>query len=302
MPAFYVISQPIKSIPMKVTIDPGSGFCFGVNRAIQAAEAELVAGETVYSLGEMVHNQVQMDQLKAKGLRVITHADLPALKGQKIMVRAHGEPPETFRMAEELGITIIDATCPIVTKLQQRINNSFVNDESKDIQIVIFGKTGHAEIAGLSGNAGNAAIIVNTENDFYKIDITKPVRLFSQTTMDAEAYHAIATALQKRMQDAGNTDMVVQKSVCKQVSGRAPDLREFALQHDVIIFVGGSNSANGAYLFDVCKSSNEKSYYISNIHDIDSAWFADSDSVGVSGATSTPAWLIEQVAEYVKAV
>lgn len=287
---------------MKVTIDPGSGFCFGVNRAILSAEAELEAGNHVYCLGEMVHNKVQMDQLKAKGLKVITHADLPALKGQKIMVRAHGEPPETFKLMKDLGITVLDATCPIVTKLQQKINSSFTTAQTSDSQIVIYGKSGHAEVAGLNGNAGNAAIIISGEADFNRIDFTKPVRLFSQTTMDEEGYVMIGEAIQKCMAEVGNNDLVINKSVCRQVSGRAPALRAFAAGHDVIIFVGGSNSANGAYLFNVCKVINSRSFYISNKDDIDIKWFENLKSVGVTGATSTPGWLIEQVAEYISRV
>ena len=287
---------------MKVTIDPDSGFCFGVKRAIQTAEAELEKGNTVYCLGEMVHNQVQMDQLKSKGLKVITHAELPDLKGKTVMIRAHGEPPETFQQAKELGITVIDATCPIVTKLQQRINNSYTEDEDTDVQIVIYGKSGHAEVAGLNGNAGNAAIILHDENDFIKLDFSKPIRLFSQTTMDAEGYQRIGEAIQKKMNVTGNSGLVIHKSLCRQVSGRAPALRTFAANHDVIIFVSGSKSANGAYLFGVCKAINERSYLINTIQDIDNQWFNHIDSVGISGATSTPGWLIEQVAEYLKEI
>lgn len=285
---------------MKVAIDPGSGFCFGVNRAIQTAEAELEAGNLVYCLGEMVHNKVQMDQLKAKGLKVITHDDLPALKGQKVMVRAHGEPPETFQLMENLEITVLDATCPIVTKLQKKINESFISGEATSSQVVIYGKSGHAEVAGLNGNAGNSAIIVSNEADFEKIDFSKPVRLYSQTTMDAEGYQSISESIQLRMNKVGNTDLVINKSVCRQVSGRAPLLRRFAASYDIIIFVGGSNSANGAYLFSVCKEINESSFYISNIQDIDIKWFEDKNSVGISGATSTPLWLIEQGADFIR--
>jgi len=285
---------------MKVTIDPGSGFCFGVNRAIQTAEAELEAGNHVYCLGEMVHNKVQMDQLKARGLEVITHADLPALKGQKIMVRAHGEPPETFQLIKDLGITVLDATCPIVTKLQEKINDSFIKGKESGSQVVIYGKSGHAEVAGLNGNAGNAAIILSSEIDFGKIDFLKPVRLFSQTTMDAEGYQSIGEAIQQRMNEVGNADLIINKSVCRQVSGRAPALRIFASENDVIIFVGGSNSANGAYLYSVCKAINDRSFYISNIEDIDLEWFENANSAGVTGATSTPGWLIEQVSEYIR--
>jgi len=285
---------------MKITIDPGSGFCFGVDRAIQFSIAELESGNPVYCLGEMVHNKVQMDQLKAKGLKIITVADLPQLKGQKVMIRAHGEPPETFQLMKDLGITTLDATCPIVTKLQEKIKTSFTAGLPFNSQVVIYGKSGHAEVAGLNGNAGNAAIIVNNETDFEKIDFSKPIQLFSQTTMDAEGYMAIGAAIEQRMAEIGNNDLVIHKSVCRQVSGRTPALRSFAAEHDVIIFVGGSNSANGAYLFSVCNSINKQSFYISQIEDIDIKWFQKSKSVGISGATSTPAWLIEEVAEFIK--
>jgi len=262
------------------------------------AEAELDVGNTVYSLGEMVHNQVQMDLLKSKGLKVITHADLPILKGKTVLIRAHGEPPETFQQAKKLKINVIDATCPIVTKLQERINVSFVSGESDDTQIVIYGKSGHAEIAGLNGNAGNAAIIIHNENDFGKIDFLKPVRLFSQTTMDAEAYQQIGEGIRQRMNHVDNARLVITKSVCGQVSGRVPDLRAFAASQDVIVFVSGKNSANGAYLFGICKAINEKSYFVSDIADIENKWFENAGSVGVTGATSTPGWLIEKVAEF----
>jgi 4-hydroxy-3-methylbut-2-en-1-yl diphosphate reductase len=287
---------------MKVTIDPDSGFCFGVNRAIQTAERELDAGNEVYCLGEMVHNQVQMDRLKAKGLKVITHADLPDLKGKQVLIRAHGEPPHTFRLADKLGIKLIDATCPIVTKLQKRIYESAISEDSDDIQIVIFGKPNHAEVEGLVGNAADKAIVIGSESDFEKIDFSKPIRLFSQTTMDAERYQLITEKIQLRMTETGNTDLVINKSVCRQVSGRAPALREFASRHEVVIFVSGKNSANGAYLFGVCKAINDKSYFISTLEDIDIQWFENKSSVGVTGATSTPGWQIDQVAEFIRSI
>lgn len=285
---------------MKVTIDPDSGFCFGVNRAIQTAESELDAGNEVYCLGEMVHNQVQMDKLKAKGLKVITHADLPDLKGKQVLIRAHGEPPQTFRLADKLGIKLIDATCPIVTKLQKRIHESAISEDSDDIQIVIFGKPCHAEVEGLVGNAADKAIVIGSESDFEKIDFSKPVRLFSQTTKDAERYQLITEKIQLEMTETGNTDLVINKSVCRQVSGRAPALREFASRHEVVIFVSGKNSANGAYLFGVCKAINDKSYFISTEEDIDIQWFENKSSAGVTGATSTPGWQIDQVAEFIR--
>ncbi len=241
-----------------------------------------------------------MDKLKAKGLKVITHADLPAMQGKSVLIRAHGEPPETFQLANKLGITLINATCPIVAKLQQRIKESYISGKSADIQLVIYGKPGHAEVRGLFGNADNTAIVVQRIDDLENIDFSKPVRLFSQTTMDAENYQLMGEAILQRMKNAGNTDLVINKSVCRQVSGREPALREFSANHDVVIFVSGNNSANGAYLFGVCKAVNPKSYSVSNIENIDRKWFENANSAGVSGATSTPGWLIEQVAEHIK--
>ncbi len=296
----FVLSLFIRYTSMIVTIDPDSGFCFGVNHAIHLADDELRAGKTVFCLGEMVHNEAQMDLLKSKGLKVVSHSELNTLKGSTVFFRAHGEPPITFQTAKDFDINIIDGTCPIVTKLQQKINDSFRSGKDSNAQVVIFGKPGHAEVAGLNGNAGNTAIIVSKESDLTKIDFTKPVRLFSQTTMDAEMYQSIAALVQKNMIEATNSDLIITKSVCRQVSGRISGLRVFAGENDVVIFVGGNNSANGAYLFGICKQINPKSYYISNLGDIDPQWFVNHETVGVSGATSTPGWLIEQVASYIE--
>lgn len=284
---------------MKVTIDPDSGFCFGVNHAIELAEQALRAGETVYSLGELVHNQVQMDKLKGLGLKVITRDELPLVSGETVLFRAHGEPPETFRLAEQLGIKVINATCPIVIKLQQRVSESASVVSGADMQVVIFGKKGHAEVAGLVGNARNKALVIENDNDFSEIDLTRPVHLFSQTTMDGQAYEQVGEALRQRMAEKGNFALNIQKSVCRQVSGRAPSLRTFAKAHDVIVFVSGKNSANGNYLFGICKAENSRSYFVGSAENIDKQWFENALTVGVSGATSTPGWLIEQVAAYI---
>jgi 4-hydroxy-3-methylbut-2-enyl diphosphate reductase len=229
---------------------------------------------------------------------VISKDDFPALNGKEVLFRAHGEPPETYKLARESNISIIDATCPIVEKLQQRIKNNY--KLLPDYQIVIYGKPGHAEIAGLNGNAGNNAIIVQGEEDFEKIDFLKPVSLFSQTTMDAQEYVLIGETIRKRMNERGNFNLEINKSVCRQVSGRAPALRLFAEGLDVIVFVSGANSSNGAYLYGICKTVNERSYFISGVEDIGNKWFVGARTVGVSGATSTPAWLIKEVAEYIQ--
>lgn len=297
MSAFSLFSQP-HFFFMKVTIDPDSGFCFGVNKAIQTAEKELDRGSVVYSLGEMVHNQIQMDMLKAKGLKVITHQDLPSMAGKTVMIRAHGEPPETFRLAEQLNVKLINATCPIVSKLQEKIREVVDNESSDEVQIVIFGKPGHAEVVGLSGNAGLHPIIIFDESGLNNIDFNKPVRLFSQTTMDGERYTQLADLIKLKMAESGNSDFRYLASVCKQVSGRAPALRLFAQSNEVVLFVSGKNSANGAYLFEVCKRENPKTYFISSTNDIDMHWFTHNSRVGVTGATSTPSWLINEVAAF----
>jgi 4-hydroxy-3-methylbut-2-enyl diphosphate reductase len=284
---------------MKVTLDPDSGFCFGVERAIQIAESELAAGKSVYCIGDMVHNQAQMDQLQTKGLKVVSVNELHDLKGETVLIRAHGEPPTTYRLSEESGVLITDATCPIVKKLQQSIKECAESVKDTDNQIVIFGKPGHAEVIGLLGNAGPNAIVVSNESDLEKIDFSKPVRLFSQTTMDDEKYQSISASIQKRMKASGNHDLVIKKSVCMQVAGRAPALRKFASASDVLIFVGGRNSANGAYLFNISKAVNPRSYYVTDIEDIDINWFDGTNTVGVSGATSTPGWLTKRVADFI---
>lgn len=281
---------------MKVTVDPDSGFCFGVNNAIHTAEAELEAGRSLYSLGELVHNNVQMDVLKAKGLQVISHDDLPLMSGKTVLLRAHGEPPETYQLAEKHGVTLIDATCPIVEKLQQRVKSTSNERQQHELQIVLYGKPGHAEMIGLEGNTDNKSIVVTSESDLAKIDFTKPVRVFSQTTMDAEGYLKITDAIAHRMSEAGNNDLVVNKSVCRQVSNRAPSLRSLAAANDVVIFIAGQNSSNGAYLYSVCKLVNPKTYFISKVDEIQAVWFESAENVVVTGATSTPGWLITEAA------
>jgi 4-hydroxy-3-methylbut-2-enyl diphosphate reductase len=287
---------------MNVILDQDSGFCFGVDRAIKIAEKELNSGNSVYSLGEMVHNQVEMERLKSKGLVIIGHEDIPNLKNKTMLVRAHGEPPETFSLAEENEIKVIDATCPIVKKLQKVIHMEAMAENEAEAQIVIFGKPDHAEVVGLNGNSGNKALIIKSIDECNKIDFSKPVRLFSQTTMQEESYKQLAAEIRKRMDVLGNRDLKVHQSICRQVSGRAPKLRQFAQNHDVVVFVGGANSSNGAFLFGVCKSINANSFYVSKIEDINIEWFRNVQSVGVSGATSTPSWLICQVAEYIKTI
>ena len=285
---------------MKISIDPDSGFCFGVNHAIRVAETTLGSGSELYSLGEIVHNRVQVEMLEQQGLKVVSYADLTAMKGEKVLIRAHGEPPETFAIAEKAGVHLIDATCPIVTKLQDRVQKAYKEGKLHGNQIVIYGKPEHAELIGLAGNTEYQAIIISSESDLEKIDFNKPVTLFSQTTMDGEKYEQIASSISSRMRALNNEAFIFNKSVCRQVSGRAPKLRKFALEHEVILFVAGKNSANGAYLYQVCKAVNPRSYFLSSIDEIQNEWFNWFNMVGITGATSTPGWLLTQVAEHIR--
>ncbi len=281
---------------MKVTVDPDAGFCFGVENAIAVAESELATHPVLYCLEDIVHNKTELQRLIDLGLKVISKEDLPNLSGKYVLVRAHGEAPETFRIAEENKVKMIDATCPIVTKLQERIGKCFKEDSGKKIQIVIFGKKGHAEVIGLLGHAGNIGVVVSDEKDLEQLDYSRPVRLYSQTTMDIEAYEEIALIIKERMKEHFNDDLVVNNSYCRQVSRRSQTLRIYAARHDVLIFVSDPKSSNGIFLFNVCKNANPRSYFVKGESDIDSKWFQLTDTIGITGATTTPSWLIQGVA------
>lgn len=288
---------------MKVTIDTSAGFCFGVARAIELAEKNLSNGEAFYSLGDVVHNSEELDRLKAKGLQIISHADLPKLSGKKVLIRAHGEPPETFEDASRYGIELIDATCSVVRKLQQRVGKSFIMGQDGNKQLVIFGKKGHAEVLGLSGQTGHKAIVVSGPDDLDKIDFSRPVILYSQTTMDATTLESITEEIRKRLTvftADGTPDLEIHNTICRQVSGRSPKLKTFATDHDVVIFVSGRKSSNGAYLYSISKETNPRSYFISGPEELQDEWFAGAETVGVTGATSTPEWLMEDVANAIR--
>lgn len=288
---------------MLVEIDRKSGFCFGVENAVGIAEQVLARGEKVYSLGPIVHNDMEMERLHSLGLIVINHDDFRKLKDCNVLIRAHGEPPETYKTATENNITIIEATCPIVKKLQSRISNNWLNIRDNEGQIVIFGKPGHAEVIGLMGHTGKTGILVSYPDDLKKIDLTKKIFLFSQTTMSLRDYHDFAELIRLEMRKKGiaNPDRLlkVNNTICGQVSNREPHLRSFAGNHDVVIFVSGKESSNGRMLFSTCKSVNPETYFISSPEDIDPEWFSGKNSVGICGATSTPRWLIKKVYNYV---
>jgi 4-hydroxy-3-methylbut-2-enyl diphosphate reductase len=280
-----------------ITIDKNSGFCFGVLYAIELAEHELDAGHELYCLGDIVHNDLEVDRLTRKGLRIIDHQQFQSLTNVKVLIRAHGEPPETYRTAIENNIELIDASCPVVLKLQNRVKGSFDKIEDSNAQIVIYGKPGHAEVNGLLGQTDGKAIVITSEDDLDKIDFTKPIHLYSQTTKSTANFERLTKLITERAAAHGNDCVEANDTICRQVSNREPSLREFSAQHDVIIFVAGRKSSNGKVLFDVCKSVNDRSYFISSPDELDSSWFEQASGVGICGATSTPMWLMEKVAE-----
>ncbi len=284
---------------MKVTVDNNSGFCWGVVRTVDIAEQELSENGKLYSLGEIIHNPVEIERLEAKGLQTIRHDDLKNLKDAKVLIRAHGEPPETFRKMKEWGIDVIDATCPVVTKVQERIRKFY----DKKYQIVIFGKKDHAEVIGLVGHTNGTAIVIKSVAEIDKLDFTKKTVLFSQTTMDKETFYAIRDAIKEKIKaefEVGTfeemaLDFHAKDTICGQVSGRDKKLREFSKNNDVMIFVAGKMSSNGKVLYEIAKSENAKTYFIENESELQNEWFTGIETVGISGATSTPQWLMEKV-------
>ena len=290
---------------MKVTIDPHSGFCFGVVYAIEKAEEELDKSGKLYCLGDIVHNNMEVDRLQAKGLEVIDHERLKDLHDCKVLIRAHGEPPETYKIALENNIELIDASCPVVLKLQNRVRTSFENAIDEDGQLVIFGEPGHAEVNGLMGQTGGKAIIVKNEDDLVQVDFSKPVYLFSQTTKSTAGFQAMKKLIEDRAyksmeKEVTDEFLVTNDTVCRQVSNREPHLRKFAVEYDILLFVSGKKSSNGKALYEVCKSVNPRSYFISDVDEIDPVWLENIESIGIAGATSTPMWLMQKVAETVK--
>lgn len=288
---------------IKVTIDQNSGYCFGVEFAIQMAEDEMEKEGILYCLGDIVHNDMEVERLHKKGLRVITKEDLKELRDCKVLIRAHGEAPETYKIAIENNIELIDASCPVVLKLQNRIKHSYDKMNASKGQVVIYGQKGHAEVKGLAGQTQEEAIIVTTEEDLEQIDFSKPVTLYSQTTKSTKGFYKIKETIDMRMKEANGSesaDFSANDSICRQVSNREPHLNKFANLHDVIIFVSGKKSSNGKALFSVCKAENERSYFVENESEIDLSWFEEDDSVGICGATSTPMWLMEMVSQYIE--
>jgi 4-hydroxy-3-methylbut-2-enyl diphosphate reductase len=278
---------------MEIKIDPKAGFCSGVVRAVRMAEMDLDANGKLYCLGEIVHNEAEVNRLSKRGLQFINSAELANLKNVKVLIRAHGEPPLTYEIAKKNNITLIDASCKVVLRLQDRIGVAFDELKNKDGQLVIFGKKTHPEVIGLNGQIDFNAIIVENENELDKVDYKKPVHLFSQTTKSVHEFRSIVKEIEKRL--GGNAELTIEESICKQVSGREDSLKKFAGSCDVMIFVGGANSSNAKFLFDICKLENHNAYFISAENDLNVKWFNNIKSVGISGATSTPIWQMEEV-------
>ena len=290
-----------KNTPLKVKIDDQSGFCFGVVRAINKAENEIETSGCVYSLGDIVHNDLEVERLSKKGMQTINHSDLEKMEEGTVFFRAHGEPPESYLQINKKGLKLIDATCPVVLKLQKRVKAAWEEMKAKDGQIAIYGKIGHAEVKGLSGQTNHEAIVLEKDEDVSLIDPAKPVVLFSQTTKSPGVFKNIAEALKRRA--LNGVEVRIYDTICRQVSNRVPHLQEFAKQHEVVIFVGGAKSSNAKALYQACLAVNAKTHFISSPNDLQSLWFATRpQSTGVCGATSTPAWLMEAVAEKIRGI
>jgi len=283
---------------MKVTVDQHSGFCWGVVRTIEIAEEQMEETPRLYSLGPIIHNPVEIERLRQRGLETVSHEDFERLGGQSVLIRAHGEPPSTYARAREYGITLVDATCPVVTKVQERIRKFY----DQGYQIVIFGKKDHAEVIGLVGHTNGEAIVVRSVKEADAVDPGRKTVLFSQTTMDKATFYDIAAILRQRIKEfvvgtfeESAIDFHAKDTICGQVSGRDKKLRAFARENDVVVFVAGRNSSNGKVLYEICREENPRTFFIEQEDELQGAWFEGAANVGISGATSTPQWLMERV-------
>ena len=290
---------------MKIEIDTRSGFCFGVIKAIQTAEQEIESNGELYCLGDIVHNEQEVARLEALGLKVISHNQLKDLNGKRVLIRAHGEPPLTYSNAKQKGIEVVDATCPVVIKLQQRVHKAWQEMKALNGTIVIYGKKGHAEVVGLAGQTNDEAIVVESVNDLDPINYAAPVTVFSQTTKEPETFLQIVDEIRNRMSryyTEENLPLKVNNTICGQVANRKKELADFATKHDVIIFVSGIKSSNGKMLFEACRQANPRTYFVSEPEELNPKWFDNAESVGVGGATSTPQWLMESVAKRIEEI
>jgi 4-hydroxy-3-methylbut-2-en-1-yl diphosphate reductase len=285
-----------KPLQVTIAIDPASGFCFGVEHAVEKARKELDLHHHLYSLGQMVHNPVEIERLKNEGLEVIDHQMMDNLSNARVLFRAHGEPPESYVGLKERNIKLIDATCPVVLKLQQRVKQAYLRSIENQGQVVIFGKKGHAEVVGLIGQTNSKAILVETNDDLCQVDFNRPIELFSQTTKDVDKFNELVELVKSK----SNNTVKWHDTICRQVSNRGPLLKEFAARHEVMVFVGGRESSNANVLFNLCQQVNPNSYFIEQASEIDFQWFENRKSIGISGATSTPSWLIKEVEIQIK--
>lgn len=284
----------------KIEIDNGSGFCFGVTTAISKAEEELERTGVLYCLGDIVHNAGEVERLQKKGLITVDHKEFAKLHNVKVLLRAHGEPPSTYETARRNNIEIIDATCPVVLQLQKRIKDAYAkssspaNDSDKDPLIIIYGKPGHAEVNGLVGQTGGRAVVIQDKSDLDNLDLERDIWLYSQTTKSIEGFQEIVAEIKSR-KTSGTFQWF--DTICRQVANRMPKMREFAANHDVILFVSGAKSSNGKVLYVQCKEVNPKTYLITDETELDPTWINNAESIGICGATSTPRWLMQKVAE-----
>lgn len=284
---------------MHIEIDKDSGFCFGVVNAIKKAEEELAKGVPLYCLGDIVHNAAEVERLRRKGLITITHADLEKLHDAKVLLRAHGEPPSTYATARRNNIEIIDATCPVVLQLQRRIKQSYESQNANGEKplILIYGKPGHAEVNGLVGQTAGEAVVVSDVSELEALNLDREVIVYSQTTKSLDGYRHVVDEITRRKGEGG---FQWYDTICRQVANRMSNMRDFAAAHDVVIFVSGAKSSNGKVLFAECKSVNPRTYMVGGVDDLDSDWIKDATTIGICGATSTPAWLMQAVADHLR--
>lgn len=282
----------------KVEIDEGSGFCFGVVTAINKAEEELTRGGTLYCLGDIVHNSREVERLKAMGLITINHEEFSHLHDAKVLLRAHGEPPETYAIARQNNIEIIDATCPVVLRLQKKIKQEYTQENEENKQIVIYGQNGHAEVLGLVGQTDRNAIVIEKLEEAKRLDFGRSIRLYSQTTKSLDEFQHIVEYIKDHI--SPDVTFEYYDTICRQVANRIPNIRKFAASHDLVFFVSGKKSSNGKILFSECKKVNPNSHLIDSIEEIDSSLLAGANLIGICGATSTPKWLMEEISEAIK--
>jgi len=283
---------------LNIEIDKKSGFCFGVVNAITKAEEELAKGETLYCLGDIVHNGQEVERLTKMGLITIDHEQFAQLRNAKVLLRAHGEPPKTYDIAKQNNLTLIDASCPVVLKLQTRIKKAYQNAPSVDTQIVIYGEKGHAEVNGLVGQTDEKAIVIESEADLYKLDFSKKIQLFSQTTKSLDGFNELVITLSKKVEKKDNFEFF--DTICRQVANRIPNITTFAKENDIIIFVSGKKSSNGKVLFEHSRKINPNTYLVTEANEVTELNLDLTKQIGICGATSTPRWLMEEVADKLK--